>query len=89
MDSKSLLDVIGRDCATEVLGFCMQPSAITRYPPDQKWYWNWEDETAKQALEKLGYKVIRWYSSDSDSFGPLVRVVVVEKDGIKSEMWYG
>jgi hypothetical protein len=88
MESKLLLDVIGHDCATQETGYCIQPSAITKYPPNQKYYWDWEDVTAKPALEKLGYKVIGWYTDEGDSFGPLSRIVVVEKDGIKSEMWY-
>ena len=52
-------------------------------------YWNWEDKIATPALEALGYKVIRWYSEDSDSFGPLVRAVKVEKDGAKQVLQYG
>jgi len=86
---KSLLDVIGHECATEELGFCVQPSAITKYPPKQKYYWDWEDGTARIHLTNLGYKINCWYTGDGDSFGPLSRIVVVEKDGVKEELWYG
>ena len=40
-------------------------------------------------LEKLGYKVIRWYDGERDSFGPLSRVALIEKDGIQYKYCYG
>ena len=89
MESRFLLDVIGYECATSELGYCVQPSNNPQYPTKSPYYWTWEDVTAKQALEKLGYKVIRWRIGDGDSFGPLSRIVIVEKDGVRSEMWYG
>lgn len=52
-------------------------------------YWKWEDRATKR-LEELGYKIIRpWWSGDSDFFGPLVRCIVVEKNGVREELSYG
>lgn len=49
----------------------------------------WEDDIATPALVSAGYRVIRWYSGDHDSFGPLVRCAVVEKDGRRKTYSYG
>lgn len=82
-----LVNLIGWDICTSELGYCMQPSS---YTPNQKlFYWDWETKTAEPKLKELGYKVIRWFTGDGDSFGPLTRVVVVEKDGKREELMYG
>lgn len=52
-------------------------------------YWSWESEVAAPALQALGYKVGAWYSTDSDSFGPLVREVKLTKDGTTEAYFYG
>lgn len=50
----------------------------------------WEEWVANPALKSRGYKVLgHWYTVDGDSFGPLVRGVMVEKDGEKKELTYG
>lgn len=51
-------------------------------------YATWEAEVATPALEALGYKVRGWRTTDGDSFGPLVRMVTVEKDGQKLQLWH-
>jgi len=48
----------------------------------------WEREVATPALEALGYRVIDWRTTDGDSFGPLVRTVVVEKYGRRMEFFH-
>lgn len=48
-----------------------------------------EREVLTPALEALGFKVGEWWSSDADSFGPLVRAVRVSKDGKTSIATYG
>jgi hypothetical protein len=88
MENKNLLDVIGHECATEALGFCVQPSTITNYPKGQLYYWDWEKLTAQPKLESLGYRVIGWMTGEGDYFWSLTRVCYVEKDGVRSEMWY-
>lgn len=52
-------------------------------------YWRWEKEVAQPIIEEKGYRVIRWFSTDQDSFGPLVRAVEVEKDGEIKQFTYG
>lgn len=52
-------------------------------------YWKWEETIATPRLIELGYIVIRWWSPNYDSFGPLVRGVDVEKDGVKYTLTYG
>lgn len=49
----------------------------------------WEQNVAKPLLEAKGYRVIRVYSTEYDSFGPLGRAFVVEKDGEVVEVYYG
>ena len=51
------------------------------------YYHEWEREVATPALEALGYMVGLWWTTDGDSFGPLVRCVELTKDG-KKELWY-
>lgn len=48
-----------------------------------------ETEIYTPALEKLGYTVGKWYTSEGDSFGPLSRSVAVTKDGQSFTVWYG
>lgn len=54
-----------------------------------RYYWRWEDEVAAPKLRELGYEVKRWWSTDSDSFGPLVRAVELVKDGVSQTYYYG
>lgn len=84
---KFLHDVLPNITSNYADGYCAQPSAHT--PNQRKFYWDWEKDVATPALQALGFKVIRWYDGERDSFGPLSRVVELEKDGIKSTMWYG
>lgn len=52
-------------------------------------YLNWESNIARPELERLGYSVIGWRTGDGDSFGPLTRVVTIEKNGIREQFIYG
>jgi hypothetical protein len=88
---QNLLDVIGNDAADYELGFCSQPS--TAFPQFNNksgltWY-DWEQKTARPKLADLGYRVLRVYTGDGDSFGPLTRVFVVQKDGKEEKLIYG
>lgn len=88
---KTLLDVIGHELAEYELGYCSQPS--TAFPQFNNksgltWY-DWEQKTARPKLSELGYRILRVYTGDGDSFGPLTRVFVVEKDGVREELMYG
>lgn len=73
-----LLDVIGHDAAEDAR-WCAQPG-----------YWEWENRIAVPRLERLGYTVCGvFYSTDWDSFGPLMRNVRVEKQGARAVLYYG
>lgn len=53
-------------------------------------YWKWEDNIALPRLKELGYEIIRGFKTwDGDSFGPLTRGVLIKKDGVQMEAWYG
>lgn len=53
-------------------------------------FWGWEENIAIPRLKELGYKIIRGFKTwDGDSFGPLTRGVLIEKDGVQTEAWYG
>lgn len=83
-----LLGIIGHDCATPELGFCVQPHHGDK--PNQKYYTDWEKETAERLLIEKGYKIRGWFTGDGDSFGPLTRVVrVIAPNGEREELWYG
>lgn len=82
----NLLEIIGSDKAQFELGYCAQHNPL---PKSGLIYTDWEKQTAEPALRELGYTVLYWFTGDGDSFGPLTRVVVVEKDGIKSSLMYG
>lgn len=42
-------------------------------------YTDWERHIAEPRLRELGYHIIGWRTTDGDSFGPLVRGVLVRK----------
>ncbi len=75
-ETLDLLDVIGASAADEP-DFCSRS------------YWKWEDEIATPLLEKLGYANIRFSMGECDSFGPLIRIVTAEKNGIPYRFIYG
>ncbi len=52
-------------------------------------YWRWEKDVAMPELQKAGFEVGSWFSTDADSFGPLVRAVRLTKDGITKTYTYG
>src|ERR1700685_1695920 len=89
MNFNSLEEVIGWDLCTDALGYCVQPSSNPIFPTKAPYYWNWELITAEPKLRELGYSIVRWYTGDGDSFGPLTRVVIVEKDGVREALVYG
>ncbi len=75
-----LFSVIGDVPTTNASGFCSQSG--------DKWYFDWEDEIAKPALEALGYSHVKFRTGDGDSFGPLTRIVSATKDGITYQFMY-
>lgn len=79
------LDDEGRDLAEIV------PDDAFNHPScfDSSAYGQWEREIAQPYLEREGYRVLRWYSTDEDSFGPLVRAADVERDGEQTTFIYG
>lgn len=54
-------------------------------------YLNEEEQVLSPALIRAGYRVVgNWYTSDGDSFGPLVRAVrVVNQAGENIAVYYG
>jgi hypothetical protein len=52
-------------------------------------YSSWESNVVEPLLVAKGYKVIGWKTTDGDSFGPLVRAVVLEKNGERETYFYG
>jgi hypothetical protein len=86
-EARFLHDVFPEITSNHEDGYCV--SSLTTKMRITKYYWDWENNIATPALVARGYKVIRWYSSESDSFGPLSRNVDVEKDGVKEVLWYG
>lgn len=41
-------------------------------------------------LKSLGYGIVKdWTTGERDSFGPLSRVITLEKDGITQQFFYG
>ncbi len=52
-------------------------------------YWRWEQQIATPRLQSLGFTVVRWWTEDGDSFGPLVRAVTVEWYGDEYVLTYG
>lgn len=49
----------------------------------------WEWEVATPALEAQGFLVGPWYSTDEDSFGPLIRETKLTKNGTTETYFYG
>ena len=52
-------------------------------------FYDSEEKLINPVLLSNGFKIFQWYHGDYDSFGPLSRVVTVEKNGVQSEAWYG
>ena len=89
IEYKDLDEVLGDVDRSAASGYCCQPSGISA---NQKtFYWDWEAKVAVPRLQALGYKVLCWYDGEVDSFGPLTRVVHVEKldTEVKSHLIYG
>ena len=72
---RDLFTVIPRSCITD--DFC------------GKHYWDWEMKAAEPRLKALGYERITFRIGDSDSFGPLTRIVRCYKGGQCHEFMYG
>ena len=54
-----------------------------------KEYYKWEQQVSTH-LRSKGWIVGTWYTSDGDSFGPLVRAVMaVTPDNIRTRIYYG
>lgn len=51
-------------------------------------YWEWEQQVSK-LLEQAGYTDVYWWTSDGDSWGPLVRSVKATFQGTKYMASYG
>jgi len=56
---------------------------------DPRKYARWEKEVASIVLIEQGFNVLRWYSIEQDSFGPLIRGVEVKRNNIMQTFWYG
>jgi len=57
---------------------------------DFQHYVEWEATVAMPLLQKMGYRVHGFRSTESDSFGPLSRTVsVTDKDGNRRQFYYG
>lgn len=56
---------------------------------DRAHYRRWERDIAAPALEALGYAYKVTYTGEADSFGPLSRVMVADKDGTTHYLVYG
>lgn len=52
-------------------------------------YWEWEKEVATPHITAAGFTIVRWYSTEADSFGPLIRAVDVKKDDVLTTYFYG
>lgn len=72
-----LLDIISTE-ATNDPRFC-----------SSAFYAEWEKNVAEPELRKAGYIPTRWRTADGDSFGPLIRVVDLVKDGVRRTYYYG
>lgn len=75
---ENLLDIIGHSAANEP-NYCA---------PDGEFY-RWETDVASPLLKSLGYTILRWYSIERDSFGPLIRGVWVRKNNKDTLLSYG
>lgn len=53
------------------------------------YYVEWERNVAEPELRNKGYIPVGWRNGDADSFGPLVRLVDLVKDGIRQTYFYG
>jgi hypothetical protein len=71
-----LLEVLGDVPMTD---YCGQRGTYTR----------WEEQIARPRLKALGFAVQGFRTLDGDSFGPLVRAVVVSKGGCVTVLSYG
>ncbi len=67
------------------------PNELFNHPHcyDHREYGQWETFVAAKALDELGYEVMRWYTIEKDSFGPLIRGVDVKKANVRQTFWYG
>lgn len=74
---QDLLDILGENVSME--NYCGHPGC----------YLLWEEKIAQPTLEQLGYTVLRWRTGERDSFGPLSRIVTVEKAGVVKRFIYG
>ena len=71
----SLLDVIA-------------PDDWVDYGDERRWP-EWERRVAGPLLAAAGYRILRAYTAEGDSFGPLLRCFVAEKDGRCYRLYYG
>lgn len=52
-------------------------------------YARWEKTVATPLLQQQGYTVLKWVTGERDSFGPLTRIAICEKDGVQHRLVYG
>ena len=62
-------------------------TSFDAYPVTE--YRRWEEEVARPALEAAGWKVGPFYTSEGDSFGPLIRSVVCRRGAEEQGFFYG
>lgn len=71
-----ILTIIGRDAAS-AQDYC------------SSFYRKWENRVAKPLLKRLGYSGIRFSTDDSDTLGPVTRIVSARKNGENYRFIYG
>lgn len=52
-------------------------------------YYSGEQKILKPALERKGFRDVRFFMGECDSCGPLSRIVRATKDGRRHEFFYG
>lgn len=78
----------------ELLSIIGEGAAREKYYCDSNHYMLWEENIAIPLLIQLGYEAAdkrnpHFFNGDRDSFGPLMRIINVMKDGILYQLWYG
>ena len=54
-----------------------------------QFYWRWEERIATPLLNKANVRVVKFWTGDGDSFGPLVRCVRCVVDDTSIQLCYG
>jgi hypothetical protein len=71
------------------MNYASMPDEIDWSAFDFDEYYVLERSVLQPQLEALGFQVRRWIDGERDSFGPLSRVAVCEKDASEVRLVYG